>query len=213
MAARPAAICALLAVVTLILGWILGALAQPPAYSSARDDISDLGAMTADSAWLYNQLGENLTGLLLIAFASGLWRALSPSMLGRVGALAIALMGAGGFVTGIFRLDCRGIDAGCENDSWHAQAHKTASGITSASFLLAPLILAFAFRRIPEWREAWLPTLATVPALLVANVVFSVWGDGAATRAGTVVGFIWIAYLALCLLRKGERDEVLAEPG
>ena len=72
MAARPAAICAFLAVVTLILGWILGALAQPPAYSSARDDISNLGAMTADSAWLYNQLGENLTGLLLIAFATGL---------------------------------------------------------------------------------------------------------------------------------------------
>ena len=205
MAARTAAICAFLAFVTLLLGWTLGGLAQPEAYSSARDDTSDLGAVTADSPWLYNQLGENLTGLLLIAFAIGLWRALSPDLLGRLGALAVAVTGAGAFFDGIFRLDCRGIDVGCENNSWHAHAHKIESGITGAAFLLAPLILTFAFRRIPAWRDAWLPTLATIPALLVANVVFSLWGDGAATRAGTVTGFIWLAYLALFLLGKGDR--------
>jgi hypothetical protein len=205
-AARPAlvragAICALLAFATLLLGWTLGGLAQPSAYSSVRDDTSDLGALTAASPWLFNQLGDNLTGLLVIVFAVGLWVELSPDIFGRLGALAVAVTGAGAFVDGLVRLDCRGIDAGCKNVSWHAHAHKIESGVTGAAFLLAPLILAFAFRRVPGWRDAWLPTLATVPALIAANVIFSAWGDGAATRAGTAVGFAWMAYIAVHMLR------------
>ena len=44
------------------IGWIAGGLAQPDAYSVARDDISDLGAVTASSSWIYNRIGTNLTG-------------------------------------------------------------------------------------------------------------------------------------------------------
>jgi hypothetical protein len=207
---RAGAICALLAFATLLLGWTLGGLAQPSAYSSVRDDTSDLGALTAASPWLFNQLGDNLTGLLVIVFAVGLWIALSPDTLGRLGALAVAITGAGAFIDGLVRLDCRGIDVACENVSWHAHAHKIESGVTAASFLLAPLILAFAFRRIPGWRDAWLPTLAVVPALIAANAVFSAWGDGAATRAGTAVGFAWMAYIALHLLRREAPPPVTA---
>lgn len=202
---RAGAICALLAFATLLLGWTLGGLAQPAAYSSVRDDTSDLGALTATSPWFFNQLSDNLTGLLVIVFAVALWIALSPDTLGRLGAVAVAVTGAGAFVDGLVRLDCRGIDAGCENVSWHAHAHKIESGVTGAAFLLAPLILAFAFRRIPGWHDAWLPTLAVVPALIVANVIFSAWGDGAATRAGTAVGFAWMAYIAIHLLRGDTR--------
>lgn len=205
MFVRAAAICALVAFVTLLAGWTLGGLAQPAAYSSTRDDTSDLGALTAASPWLFNQLGENLTGLLIVVFAAGLWRVLSPDLLGRLGALAVAVTGAGAFLDGIFRLDCRGIDTACKNVSWHAHAHKVESGITAAAFLLAPLVLAFAFRRIRGWHDAWLPTLAVVPAVIAANAVFSAWGDGAATRAGTIVGFGWMAYVAVLLLRNGRR--------
>ena len=62
MPTRAAGICGVLAFVTVNLGWILGGLAQPAAFSTADDDISDLGALTADHAWIYNQLGANLTG-------------------------------------------------------------------------------------------------------------------------------------------------------
>ena len=58
---RVAGACGLLAFVTFNLGWILGGFAQPAAYSVADDDISDLGAVTASSAWLYNQLAANIT--------------------------------------------------------------------------------------------------------------------------------------------------------
>ena len=79
MPARFAGACGLLASVTATVGWLAGGFAQPAAYSVARDDTSDLGAITAASPWLYNQLGANLTGLLVVVCALGLWSALSPS--------------------------------------------------------------------------------------------------------------------------------------
>jgi Protein of unknown function (DUF998) len=205
MPIRAAGICGLLAFVTVNIGWIAGGLAQPASFSSARDDISDLGAVTADSAWIYNRIGANLTGLLVVALALGLWRALSPDVLGRLGSAALLVAGAGAFLDGFFRLDCRGIDAACTNDSWHSHAHKVESGITGAATLAAPVILAFAFRRIPLWRDSWLPSLATVPAIVLTNAAFSTVGSGAATRAGTVVAFLWIAFVGLRLLQKADR--------
>jgi hypothetical membrane protein len=62
--ARIAGVCGLLAFVTFNVAWIAGGLAQPSAYSVANDDISDLGAMTAASPWIYNRVGANLTGIL-----------------------------------------------------------------------------------------------------------------------------------------------------
>ena len=199
--ARVAGLCGLLALVTSTVGWLAGGLAQPGSYSPARDDISDLGAVTANGAWIYNQVGANLTGVLVAVLAVGLWRALSPDLLGRLGAAALLVAGVGSFLDGLFRLDCRGIDAACTNDSWHSHAHKLESGITAAATLLAPLVLAFAFRRIQSWRRAWLPSLAVLPAILLANVAFSAIGDGAATRAGTVVFFAWVAFVGARLLR------------
>jgi Protein of unknown function (DUF998) len=208
MAARVAGVCGLIAFVTMNVGWIAGGLAQPDAYSSVRDDISDLGATTANDPWLYNQIGANLTGLLVIVFGLGLWRVLSPDVLGRIGSFAVIVTGTGAFLDGLFRLDCRGIDSACRNDSWHSHAHKIESGFTAASLLLAPPVLAFAFRRRPEWRDSWLPSLLTLPATFAAGVLFSLWGNGASTRAATVVGFIWIAFMGVQLIRKG--DGVLA---
>jgi hypothetical protein len=134
----------------------------------------------------------------------GLWRALSPDVLGRFGSAVLVAEGISTFFDGIFRLDCRGIDDACANVSWHSRAHKIESGFTGAFALLAPLILAFAFRRIPAWRDSWIPSLLTVPTVLAANAVFSAAGDGAATRAGSVVVFAWIAFVSARLLQKGE---------
>src|SRR3954451_7197071 len=182
-----AGLCGLLAVVTFNAGWIAADLAQPQAFSPAPDDLSDLGALTASSPWLYNQLAANISGLLVVALGIGLWRALGPSRLGRAGAAVVVTMGAGTFLDGIFRLDCQGIDTACSNDSWHSHAHKIESGFTLATTFLAFIILALAFRRIAEWRGAWVAMLAVIPAVFAANVVFSALGPGAATRAGTVV--------------------------
>jgi hypothetical membrane protein len=73
LAVRAAGVCGLLVLVTLSVGWIGGALAQPDLYSSADDDLSDLGALTANKAWIYNQIGDNLSGILIILLGLGLW--------------------------------------------------------------------------------------------------------------------------------------------
>jgi hypothetical protein len=41
---------------------------------------------------------------------------------------------------------------------------------------------------------------------LRANAAFSTVGDGAATRAGTVVIFAWIVFVSVRLLQKGETE-------
>jgi hypothetical protein len=45
-----------------------------------------------------------------------------------------------------------------------------------------------------------------VPAIILANIVFSAVGNGAATRAGTVVAFLWIAFVSVRLLQHGDRS-------
>ena len=214
MPLRLAGVCGLLAPVTFVTGFVLGGLAQPDAYSPFHDDLSDLGALTADSPWLYNQLGVNLTGLLVVAFAFGLWAALGRSLLGRLGAAALLVVGVGLFLDGLFRLDCQGIDAGCDNSSWHASAHKIESGFTGTAFIVAPLLLAFAFRRLPEWRDRWLPTLLAVPALVVTSVVVGLVGTGAGNLAASTVWFLWLALVAahLLTLARGVGPAVPAPP-
>ena len=204
MPLRVAAICGLLAPVTFMVGLVLGDLAQPDAFSPADDNVSDIGAQTADQAWLYNQIAANLNGLLILGFALGLWRALGTGRLARLGVLCLAGLGMGRFLEGFLRLDCRGMDAGCENDSWQATGHGIESGITAALFFLAPPLLALALRGLPEWRDLWLPTLLAVPAVIVASVLFSIVGDGAATRAASVTWFIWLGLVAFRLLRIAE---------
>jgi Protein of unknown function (DUF998) len=205
---RAAAICGLLAGVTFVVGLVLGDLAQPDAFSPADDNISDIGAQTAASAWLYNQVAANLNGLLILGFALGLWRALGTGWLARLGVLALAGLGVARFVEGFLRLDCRGMDAGCENTSWQADAHGIESGIAAALFFLAPPLLAFAFRGLPEWRDLWLPTLLAVPVVIAASVLFSILGNGAATRAASIVWFLWLALVALHALRLAESGRV-----
>ena len=150
MPLRFAAYCGLLAPVAWLSAIVFGGLAQPDSYRSLEDDISDLGALTADQAWIYNRIGTNLTGLLVLGFALGVWRVVGKSITGRIGAGLLVVVGLGMFSEGFLRLDCRGIDAACENDSWHSTAHGIESGITGVGLYFAPVFLAFAFRRIPN---------------------------------------------------------------
>ena len=212
MPIRAAAICGLLAPVTFIVGLVLGDLAQPETFSPADDDISDLGAQTADQAWLYNQIAANLNGLLIVAFALGLWSALGSGWLARLGVLGLGAIGVTRFLEGFLRLDCRGMDEGCDNTSWQADGHRFESGIASALFFLVPLLLAFALRRLPQWRDLWLPTLLVVPVVVAVSIPFSLVGDGAAVRAASITWFLWLGLLAWRLLRVADSRVVGPAP-
>jgi hypothetical protein len=42
-------------------------------------------------------------------------------------------------------------------------------------------------------------------------VIFSALGAGAATRAGTFIWFVWVAFVGVMLLRAAERSRVRTE--
>ena len=198
---RAAAICGLAAPASFVVGIVLADAVQPAAFSPVNDDISDLGALTASSPWYYNQVAANLTGILVLGFALGLWVALGRGFLSRLGVVGLVVVGTGILLDGLFRLDCQGIDAGCDNTSWHSSAHKIESGVTAAALLLTPLVLAFALRRLPAWRRLWPLTLLATPAVIGTSAAFGTYGPGVASRIGSAVWFVWLAVVAFHLLR------------
>ena len=207
MPLRAAAICGLLAPVTFIVGVLLGDLAQSDAFSPADDNISDLGAQTAEQAWLYNQVASNLNGLLIVAFGLGLWQAVGSGLLARLGVLGLIGIGLTRFLEGFLRLDCGGMDEVCENTSWQAEGHRIETGVTSVLLFLVPPVLAFAFRRLPQWRDLWIPTLLVLPVVIAVSIPFSAIGNGASQRAGSIVWFLWLGVIASRLWRIADDRE------
>ncbi len=207
---RLAAICGLFVPFAFTLGWLVGGLAQPASYDWTRHDISDLGALTADQPWIYNQIGANLVGLLLFVFAVGLWRALGPTRAraARIGVGLIAVAAIGEFLDGFLRLDCRAIDPGCAQRTMSSLAvgHSVESSVTIISLLLAPLVLAYALRRLPAWADLSRPTLILGIATVVALFGLTLVAPGIGPRVGATMLFVWVAVLAYRLLRLDARS-------
>ncbi len=199
---RIPAICGLLAGPAFIVGWVAGGLAQPDEYSFLDHAMSDLGAETAGSPWLFNQIGANLAGVLLLVFAIGLWRSLGRHRSARIGSVLVAVVGIASFFDGVFRLDCRQMDAGCDasDASWHGTAHGISSTFTFLAFALAPFVLARALKLSPRWHDLWRPTLAFAIGTIATLVVGGFIGEEFGTRVGTTVWFAWIAVLAVRML-------------
>ena len=209
---RAAAICGLLAPITFVAGWLLGGLAQPDDYSVVDHDISDLGALTADKPWLYNQLGANLTGLLLFALALGLWKALGTSLAARIGVIAFGVFALGTFLDGLFRLDCRKIDSSCDRfSSWHSTAHGIETAFTILGVFVAVFALAWAFKKSERWRDLWAVTLASGIAAL-ASLALSLVGEGLGPRVATTILFAWVALVSYRLLRIAQEPTVASSP-
>jgi hypothetical protein len=211
MPVRVAAVCGLLVPLTSTAALLFGGLAQPDAFSSADDDISDLGAETAASAWnLQPHRHESDRPPADRLCARALAGALARHRRAPRGRPARCPRNHH-FPRRLLHARLPGIDSGCENDSWRSDANHIVSGISAGLAFAVPLVLALAFRRNPRWRDTWLPTLLAVPAFIVASIAFSAIGDGAATRAGAVAWSLWLGFTAFQLLRKAESGGVRTE--
>ena len=196
------AACGLLAGPVMFVAIGVAVLAQPGEFSVVNHENSDLGAVTANSAWIDNQLGSNVPGLLLLVFAVGLWRSLGSRRSARIGSILVGAVGAGIFLSGFFRIDCRHIDRGCDpSSSWHAVAHNITGGITVIGLVLAPFVLSRALKLVPEWRGLWVPTLVFAVGTIAAAVIGGAIGEGVASLLAALVWFIWITVLAARMLR------------
>jgi len=197
--------------VLITFGWIVGGLVQGAGYSWSQQEISDLGALTAQHPWVWN-LADSASGLLILIFAFGLLAVVRSSRAGRIGAGLIAVVGLGSVIDGVLREDCAlSTSEACQrlqDDpglSWHHQVHDIESVIVVAALLAAPFVLAKAFRQFDAFRGLRGYSLATGVAAVAATVAYlPLYGDpggGIAQRVLILISMAWIAVISISMLR------------
>ena len=192
-------------------GWVVGGLVQGPGYSWSSQEISDLGALTAQHPWVWN-LADSLSGLLILIFSAGLFSIVRSNRAGRVGAGLIAVVGIGSVLDGILREDCPlSTSETCQRLqdgsglSWHHLAHDIESVIVVLAMIAAPFVLGKAFRSISHLRQLHRTSMATGALLVVATIAYVFLygnpGAGIAQRLLALVFMAWIAALSITMLK------------
>lgn len=198
-------------------GWIVGGLVQPADYSWSRQEISDLGALTAQHAWVWN-MADSVSGVLILVFAVGLFPLVRTSRAGRIGAVLIGIVGLGSVLDGILREDCPlSTSNACQQLrdgpglSWHHQAHDIESVLVFLAILAAPFVMARAIKAVQRLRGLRAYTLATgflqIGVTVAYAFLYGEAGGGIAQRLLAVAFMAWIAVLAIWML-KGSKVEM-----
>lgn len=177
--------------------------AMYPGYSHVDQAMSLLGAEGAPTQELSPLINNFPLGVLFLLFgASVLLRFSNPWA--RVSGVLIMLHGLGSFGTGYFACD-----AGCapENPSASQNLHNLAGMIMAFSLLLAGALWVWLGRRLlasPIF--SWFSLLCTLAALgalpLMAGALESGHGFGLYQRINYGASLLWVAALALMLLRR-----------
>jgi Protein of unknown function (DUF998) len=150
-----------------------------------------------------------LTGLMTVAFAVGLRRALGTGPGATWAPRLVAAYGVGLVVAGIFRADPTlgfppGTPAGRGAVSWHGFVHLTAAGIGFTCLAVACFVLA---RRLAaDGQRGWAAYSRVVGAVFLAGFGCVAAGAGAvwanlAFVAAVLVVFAWLSALAARLYR------------
>ena len=203
MPIRVAALCGLAAPVAFVVGIFLGDLAQPDPFDPAHDDISHLGAQTASSPWLYNQIGANLTGLLVVCLGLGLGSALGPRVVRPASGAPVSWSSASAWCSTDSFDSTAGAGSTCPARTSRGTPRPTRSSRASrALHCCSPRSCSPSrsgraragarrgYRRCSRFRPSSPP-----------SAVFGTIGQGAASRAGSVAWFVWIGFVAHHLWR------------
>ncbi len=180
-------------------------------YDPLRHPVSSL--VFGDSGWTQT-VTFIVAGLLTLAFAAGLWRALRPgkgSTLGPllIGVWAVGLLGAGVFVTDPVSGYPPGTPDRLSGYSWHGALHDLFSG--PAFVALAAGCFVFSRRFAARGERGWAVYSAVSGLGFVIAFVLASAGFGQATslvdmagllqRVAVIIGFGWLTLLAVHLLR------------
>jgi Protein of unknown function (DUF998) len=180
-------------------------------YDPLRHPVSSLAF--GNSGWT-QRANFLVAGLLMLAFAIGLRRALRPlegSTWGPllVGACAIGLLGAGIFVAD----PMNGYPPGTPDERLHYSTHGVLHDLFSAPFFLGLPVACFVFSRWFAVRgmRGWTTYSAVTGVVLVSAFILSNAGFGQAEglvgvaglfqRVTLIVGFGWLTLLAVRFLR------------
>lgn len=181
-----------------------------PAYSSARQRISELGAPHAPHAVVLNTLGLGVTGLLVVAFSLGLWDELRNFRAAAMGTVLIGVAGIAVTLAGAFPCGVDGLES-----SAIAVAHGVFARIGEIAVIGAALALWLGLRGPARWKGFSRLSLAIAAAALALYTLYqfeslSPW-NGLLQRSIILVVFLWIEIIAIRLMSLAGRPG--ARPG
>lgn len=200
-----------------VAGFLAVGAAEGHGYQWMRDDISDLGALTAHHATVWRPL-LLVTGGVTMAFGLLVVRPVFASPL--AGALvALSLPAFDNFTDAFFRLDCRAADPGCTASvaisSWHGLAHIVCFAIAALATVAAPFVLARAMSRDDNWRSRAGSVrgfgVLVVVLLLVTGVASGSAVQGLAQRLAATVIPLGLAALAWLVVEQDRRVTRVAD--
>lgn len=204
---RLLAICG---VVGPILGVVLSSVAGSlrPSFDPVAQFGSELGVGN-DTAALIANAGDILYGLLIVAFAVGLYMGLAKDRNSVIGPVLMGVYGLAFFLAGIIHCD-----PGCpllnQAPSLSQAIHDTLFLIIEVAVILAPLAISIRIREDSLWQKYRTYALVTAAASLVLFIIFesgvqfsnylSPW-RGTFGLATLIPIIVWTEVMAIRLLR------------
>jgi|SRR5438309_1045077 len=186
-----------------------------PGFDPTRDDLSLLS--NGDFGWVHIGLFVT-TGLLTVAGAVGMRRALAGERAGTWGPLLLGLYGVGLIGAGIFIADpARGFPPGTPADahavSWHGLMHLVSGAIGFIGLIAACMVFARRFAALGRRRLAVYSVVTGVlfAAAFVGIASGSQQGGAVviivtlAFTAAVVIGWTWVSVVSALVMRSGSR--------
>jgi hypothetical protein len=179
-----------------------------PGFDLRRHAISMLSL--GDLGWIQIANFE-LTGLLAMALAVGMRRALHPGPAGTWGPPLIAAYGVGFVVAGVFRIDPAlgfppGAPEGFNGFSWHASVHFLGFTVAFIGLIAACFVFARRFARLAQ--RGWATYCAATGVVAFVLIALGMTNVVPASMAFAVMGLVtsgWIAAMAWRLVSEQGR--------
>lgn len=188
--------CGMLAPVLYVITWIVAGLLYP-GYNQLTQATSELTSKVAPTivAGVAN-FGGYALGLLLIAFAFGLYRGVRRSRWLLIGTILVGLFGLICVIQPFFPTD-----PGAANHAFQNMMHDAVYVISGVALIPGLLVLSVAFTRDPRLRPYRWYTLITPVLILLAGVDVGLFPSGVPERLSTLALLIWFEVVAFRLLR------------
>ena len=185
-------------------------------YDVRRNAISQLSL--GDRGWI-RMASFLLTGLLAVACAVGVRRALRGRRGGTWGALLVGTFGLGLVIAGLFPPDpAFGFPPGAppgpaDPMSAHAGVHAVGFFLTLLSTIAGVIVFARRFGSLGErgWVAYFVASAVAVPLLVALSVAFMSWTGVIVALAGAVM-FGWVAAVAARLRAELGREPLPGQP-
>jgi hypothetical membrane protein len=196
------AACGMLGPVLYVVTWIVAGLLYP-GYNQLTQATSELTSKAAPpAAAAVANFGGIALGLLLIAFAFGLYRGVCHSRWLLIGAILVGLFGLVCVIQPFFP-----VDPGVASLSWQNVMHNAVYVISGVALIPGLLVLSVAFARDSNLRPYRWYTLITPALILLSGIDVGLFPSGVPERLSILMILAWFEVVAFRLLRIAFRRE------